>query len=397
MLIYGRGLIEFAFLIIGFVGSFFPEDAEYAYARWRPHRPQDPTSHWPTDYTADLQPVRCHSHNDYWRPVPLRSAVEAGCTGVEADVWLFPDRSTDELFVGHSKASLTPARTFKSLYINPLVEILELQNPITPFHPELDSPRNGVFDTDPEQTLVLLVDFKTDGQELWSYVSEQLEPLRQRNYLTYFNGTSTITGPITVVATGNAPFNKVVQVAHYRDIFFDAPLDLMANIAPNHAHGPGKGHAKPSIIEDLAEDLTATTAASIATATPPISGSSNQGQGYSGAAPKNAAVYNDANSYYASVSFGSSIGHALPFLTMAQKEKIRRQIRGAHKQGLKVRYWDTPSWPIGLRNYIWRVLVEEGVDYLNVDDLRAATRGEWGRPRRRHRWSLSDWSLWSRR
>jgi hypothetical protein len=34
-------------------------------------------------------PVGCHSHNDYWRRVPLYSALQAGCIGVEADVWLF--------------------------------------------------------------------------------------------------------------------------------------------------------------------------------------------------------------------------------------------------------------------------------------------------------------------
>lgn len=359
----------------GLIGAWFPDDFEGVYSRRQPHRPNDPTSHWPTDSTADILPVQCHSHNDYWRPIPLQNALRAGCTGVEADVWFVPDQSTDELFVGHSRASLTPARTLKSLYVGPLVDILDQQNPITPFHPELDLPRNGVFDTDPSQTLVLLIDFKTDGQELWSYVSEQLEPLREKKYLTYFNGTDTITGPITVVATGNAPFNRVVESSAYRDIFFDAPLDLLANLGSSQV----KSYTTPSTPESI-EDKA-----------------SNQGQGYSGSAPQNAAVYTAANSYYASVSFTDSIGHALPFLSRAQKDKIRQQIQGAHKQGLKVRYWDTPAWPRGLRNYIWKTLVEEGVDYLNVDDLIGATRGDWGRPRRRHGWSVSDWNIWNSR
>lgn len=387
------GLIEFILLTIGFIQSFFPSDFERIYSSWRSQRPNDAKSHWPTDYTADISPVQCHSHNDYWRPVPLKSAIRAGCTGVEADVWLFPDRSTDDLFVGHSRASLTPQRTFKSLYIEPLIEILERQNPNTTFHPVLDDPRNGVFDTVPEQSLVLLVDFKTDGQKLWSVVYEQLEPLRQRQYLTYFNGSAIVEGPVTVVVTGNAPFNRVVESSRYRDMFFDAPLELLGNLALDD--GTDQGHW--STYDDVEERTYLATYAEATDALPvPSVGSksSNQGQGHSGAAPKNPAIYTPANSYYASVAFSQTIGWPLPFLTHSQRHKIRQQIRGAHRQGLKVRYWSTPAWPKGLEKYIWRVLVEEGVDYLNVDDLQEATKGDWGQPKRHRGWGVHGWSMW---
>lgn len=40
---------------------------------------------------ADIrQQRRIHSHNDYWRDVPLFSALSHGVTSVEADVWLNP-------------------------------------------------------------------------------------------------------------------------------------------------------------------------------------------------------------------------------------------------------------------------------------------------------------------
>lgn len=331
-------------------------------------------------------PIQCHSHNDYWRPIPLKSALRAGCTGVEADVWLFKERSEEDLYVGHSRASLTQQRTFRSLYIDPLVEILERQNPNTTLHPVLDTPRNGVFDTDGSQTLVLLVDFKTDGQELWSYVSEQLEPLRKRQYLTHFNGTDVVEGPVTVVVTGNAPFNKVVENHRYRDMFFDAPLELLGRLAP-----PDEDVSTWNTYNDTEEATYLTHYTELTTSLRTPVGevkTSNQGQGHSGAAPKNPAIYTPANSYYASVSFVRAVGIPLPYLSRDQKNRIRQQIRGAHKQGLKVRYWDTPGWPRGLRNYIWRVLVEEGVDYLNVDDLRGATRGNWGGPQRHRGWSL---------
>jgi hypothetical protein len=44
-------------------------------------------------------------------------------------VWLY----NSTLFVGHEASALTTNRTLASLYIDPLVNILEAQNPSTPF------------------------------------------------------------------------------------------------------------------------------------------------------------------------------------------------------------------------------------------------------------------------
>ena len=35
------------------------------------------------DITRNVVPLKCHSHNDYWRRVPLYQALHAGCTSVE--------------------------------------------------------------------------------------------------------------------------------------------------------------------------------------------------------------------------------------------------------------------------------------------------------------------------
>ncbi|RMZ79831.1 hypothetical protein DV737_g3231, partial [Chaetothyriales sp. CBS 132003] len=351
------GIFHLITLICGLYLSFFPDDIDWPEGSPRRRiesRPHDP-GQWPTDITADVHPVGCHSHNDYWRETPLFSALRAGCTGVEADVWLFDQ----ELYVGHNTAALKPARTLRTLYINPLLKILDRQNPIHGLHPDLDTPRNGVFVTKPEQNLVLLVDFKGDGDAIWPYVYSQLEPLREKKYLTHFNGTAVVEGPVVVVATGNAPFNRVVENADYRDIFFDAPLNLMDK-------------ASPVTVSD--EELEKVPGASTFL---------DGGPGRSGAAaPRNPNAYSIHNSYYASASFRRSV---LGFptlwrnrLTHAQLDLIRAQIKGAHARGLKVRYWSVPSWPVSLRNYLWRVLVREGVDYLNVDDLWYATRARWG-------------------
>ncbi|XDG01705.1 hypothetical protein ABKA04_001320 [Annulohypoxylon sp. FPYF3050] len=300
------------------------DDPDKIFGNWgKPGTGTEGLAWYPTDFLRDVLPIQCHSHNDYWRKVPLFSALHAGCIGVEADVWLF--ENDPELYVGHDTAALTPNRTFQSLYVNPLVELLNRTNPQTKFY---NDSRRGVFDYDPEQTVILLVDFKTDGTELWPHVLTQLEPLRSRGWLTYFEDGAVNKRQVTVVGTGNTPFDLVVKNSTYRDVFFDAPL------------------------ADMWED--------------PDAPDSNDD-----------ITYNETNSLYASTSFGETVGHIIIHFSDDQLRTIRGQIKGAHRRGLKVRYWDTPGWPVGIRNHVWHTLMEEGADILNVDDLRSASRKGW--------------------
>ncbi|KAI2608616.1 uncharacterized protein GGS25DRAFT_284966 [Hypoxylon fragiforme] len=301
------------------------DDPDKIFGNWgKPGTETEGLAWYPTDFLRDVVPIRCHSHNDYWRKVPLFSALHAGCIGVEADVWLFDD--DPKLYVGHDTAALTTNRSFESLYINPLVDLLNRTNPHTPFY---NDTRRGVFDYDPEQAVILLVDLKTDGAQIWPHVLAQLEPLRSRGWLTYVEDQVVHQRQVTVVGTGNTPFDLVVQNSTYRDAFFDAPLAEMWE--------------DPSV---------------------PDTGSTNT-------------TYNETNSLYASTSLTEAVGLIFGGFSDSQLRTIRGQIKGAHQRGLKVRYWDTPGWPIGLRNKVWHTLMEEGVDMLNVDDLKSAARKEW--------------------
>lgn len=273
--------------------------------------------------------------------MPLYDALAAGCTSVEADVWL----SGNDLFVGHSQKSLTKERTLETLYIDPIISILLNQNTpsqvdslnstssgnISPSAANL----NGVFSTSPMTPLILLIDMKTDGPSTFPAVLSHLEPLRSRGWLTHFDGSTVVRGLITVVGSGNTPFSLVVANTTYRDIFYDAPLeDLWGD--------------DPTPVTDYDNLLTG-------------------------------ANYNAENSYYASVSFQEEIGklwHGM--LTPQQVLKIRGQVRGAVERGLKARYWDTPGWPVGRRDHVWDVLMREGVGALNVDDLEDAKERNWG-------------------
>lgn len=316
-------------------GQISRNDIQRIVASWGTPVPETQAeAHYPTDFSQDITPIPCHSHNDYWRKVPLYDALAAGCTGVEADVWL----TDNDLLVGHSTGSLTSARTLTSLYIDPLISILTHQNPPITFQntttaiPQSNSTTgsasvNGIFETDPATSLTLLIDVKSNGTTTLPVILDQLEPLRSRGYLTYFNGSTVIPGPITVVGSGNTPFDLLISNTTHRDIFFDAPL--------NQLWGEN--------------------------------------------APSNATLYTSENSYYASVDFATAIGK--PWhgsLDPQQVDTILGQAGAATARGLKARYWDTPAWPIGVREHIWDVLEKEGVGMLNVDDLESASQRNWG-------------------
>ncbi|KAF3811452.1 Altered inheritance of mitochondria protein 6-like [Colletotrichum gloeosporioides] len=257
-------------------------------------------------------PIPCHSHNDYWRRRPVFSALQVGCVGIEADVWLYGT----ELFVGHDRWSLREDNTFTSLYIDPLVRLLEERN--SGHENYTDQRPRGIYEANPNQTLILLVDLKTNGAETWPEVVRQLQPLRDRGWLSTIIDGQVNYGPITVVGTGNTPFDMLVQNTTYRDYFFDAPLTKL----------------------DTKD-------------------------------------FNPTNSYYTSVSFKKAVGIVwFGDLSKSQITKLREQIKQAHSRSLKVRYWDLPAWPISIRNHIWGILIREGVDILNVDDLKGARR-EW--------------------
>jgi hypothetical protein len=278
---------------------------------------------WPEDFSRDIVPIPCHSHNDYTRRVPLYNALALGCTGVEADIFLRKDvNGSDILLVGHKSNSLKSDRSLQSLYLDPLMMILENQNQDKQFKTSNESVGAvGVFDTNANITLVLLIDFKSNGTELWPHVVDALEPLRQKGWLTHWNNASNkvTPGPLTVVGTGNTPFEAVLSNTTNRDIFFDAPLNDISN-----------------------------------------------------------PIYNSTNSYYASVDMSKAIGTRwFGRFSSKQLDTIKAQISTAAEKGLKSRYWDTVGWPISWRDHTWNVLVNNGVGMLNVDDLVSSSRWNW--------------------
>lgn len=131
-------------------------------------------------------------------------------------------------------------------------------------------------------------------------------------------------GPVTVVGTGNTPIKYFVSnpgtASSPRDVFYDAHLNLLS-----------------------------TTESNITSAISPI----------------------------ASVDFAIPFGKVVnTTFNDTQLSTLRSQVATAHSRGIRARYWDQPGYPIGTRNAIWRILIDNGVDLLNVDDL-AGAAGFW--------------------
>lgn len=279
----------------------------------------NPGYNYPTDITRGIIPKPVHSHNDYWRDTPFWSALSVGAVSIEADVFLI----NDTLYIGHEIAALTESRTLRSLYIDPILTVLNRTNPSTPFTSAFSSSTpNGLFDTSSSQTLYLFIDLKTPGSTTFPAVISALAPLREAGYLTTFNGTSVNEGPITIIGTGSTPLDQVQGVSP-RDYFYDANLAFLS-----------------------------TTLSNITADVSPI----------------------------ASAQFSRFIGEidGTEF-NSTQLETLREHVSYAASKGIVGRYWDTPAWPVSTRNAVWRTLITEGVGLLNADELGDAAGfvGEW--------------------
>lgn len=262
--------------------------------------------------------IPCHSHNDYWREEPLFSALAAGCIGVEADIWPY----RDDLYIAHTRGNMKPGFTLKSIYIDPLRLLLQDRNCAVT---DAQCNSRGLYEGEPLQTIVLLIDIKANPLMAWPILAKQLEPLRRQGWLSTIQDGQLKTGPITIVISGRVLHaSNILETAHTPSLgmFFDASLKSL-----------DKGR------------------------------------------------YNSSNSYWASASLKKAVKLSwLGKLGSKQRDEVRRQLRLAHGLGLRARYWGLPSWPAAFREDLWRLLLDAGLDLINVDDV-----GEFARFWRRYK------------
>ena len=134
------------------------------------------------DVTSPLP--RAHAHNDYLHERPLLDALDQGFCSVEADIFLVDG----ELQVGHSKGQLRKGRTLDSLYLSPLAERVRAN-------------RGSVYPK--KERFILLVDIKSDGDEIYPVLDALLE--RYRDMLTGFAENIHTERAVRIILSGNRP------------------------------------------------------------------------------------------------------------------------------------------------------------------------------------------------
>jgi hypothetical protein len=144
-------------------------------------------------------------------------------------------------------------------------------------------------------------------------------------------------GPITVVGTGDIVRRRDINIGSdlvkwqkRHDVFLDAPLHMLTETGLMHSdefHDP----------------------------------------------------YDLENEFYtASAPFKKAIGSVWTGFSSQQMKNLKNKLRIAEQRNLKSRLWGLPGWPISYRDYVWKVLAEEGIDLLNANNIASAAMGHWG-------------------
>lgn len=233
--------------------------------------------------------INAHAHNDYEHEYPLWDALHHGFSSIEADVHL-----VDGIFyVAHETEDIKLDRTIRSLYLDPLQELIRNNN-------------GSVYGDG--SRLFLLVDMKTEGPDGWSALNLLLGEYGAM--LTRRDGADLKEGAVTVIVSGN------------RDL--EAMLDT---------------ENCPALYDGRFEDLSSKS---------------------------NSPLIPLISAGWADEFEWKGEGEILA----ADLVKMKNVIEMAHAQGRKIRFWGTDVPDADGQEYIWDLLLETGVDFINTDKLR---------------------------
>lgn len=129
--------------------------------------------------------ARAFSHSDCKQKRPLHDALDNGFTSVEADVWLVKG----QLLVGHDFADLRPGRTLESLYLKPLLALVQKNG--------------GAAYPQWPHSVHLLIDIKSGAEATYQELHKLLDKYKQ--ILTTFTGGGAQEAAVTVTISGRRP------------------------------------------------------------------------------------------------------------------------------------------------------------------------------------------------
>lgn len=191
---------------------------------------------------ANAEPLgRAFAHNDYYHPRPLFDALSHGFNAVEADIF----RVEDELKVAHTAPEIDPDLTLRSLYLDPIRELVEAHGAV---HPGGPTP------------FWLMIDIKSDASYTWPLLNETLSDYE--DMLTVVRNGELERGPVRVVISGNRPIEEMAEAdplyagvdGRLGDLGNDAPPAFMPWIS-DHWNSRFSWDGVGSMPEDEAAEL----------------------------------------------------------------------------------------------------------------------------------------------
>jgi hypothetical protein len=188
---------------------------------------------------------QAHAHNDYLHDRPLLDALDNGFGSVEADIFLVDD----ELLVAHTRRELSPERTLRRLYLDPLRDRIK-QN-------------NGSVHGD-GHPFTLLIDIKSKGEPTYRALHQLLSQYDDI-FSSVADGRVTVRA-VNAVISGNRPVDAVAADSpryvgidgRLSDLDGDKPADLMPLISDNwrrHFKWRGSGEMPTTDREKLTRVL----------------------------------------------------------------------------------------------------------------------------------------------
>lgn len=155
--------------------------------------------------------AQAHAHNDYEHDRPLFDALDHGFTSVEADIYLVGG----DLLVAHDPEDLDPARTLRSLYLDPL------RHKVT---------HGGIYPGHRTE-FQLLIDIKTEGETTYAALDTLLRSPRYRFLWTAYRHGHVRRGPVTAVVSGNRP-RATMEAQPTRVAFYDGRIADPGDLGP---------------------------------------------------------------------------------------------------------------------------------------------------------------------
>jgi len=156
-----------------------------------------------------------HAHNDYVHERPLFDALQCNFKSIEADVFSIDD----SLFVAHNFEDITPGRTLRQLYLEPLKEQI--------------NENNGSVYANGEE-IILFIDIKDDGLRTYQLLHKILQEYQHE--VSVFENDVKSKKAILVVVSGNRPFefmqSQTIRYAGYDGRMGNLDSDISPTLMP---------------------------------------------------------------------------------------------------------------------------------------------------------------------